>query len=167
MAVIETDIKNIETLFGAKFLHAYLECSDELQEGIRELVAVLHDPETSEDDRLMTLRTLADTMLPNPHKGELGMDLEESEKMGAERYPETRDALAEMDAEEATFAERLAAAMQKSGLTQEQLAAKAGVGQPAISNMLRRTCRPQRRTVVRFAEVLGVAPTDLWPGLSK
>ena len=50
-------------------------------------------------------------------------------------------------------------------MTQEQLAAKIGVGQPAISNMLNRQCRPQRRTVKRLATALDVSPEDLWPGI--
>jgi len=49
-------------------------------------------------------------------------------------------------------------------MTQEALAAKLGVGQPAISNMLNRQCRPQRRTVLRLAQALGISPEELWPG---
>jgi transcriptional regulator with XRE-family HTH domain len=57
--------------------------------------------------------------------------------------------------------------MDKAGLTQEQLAEKIGVGQPAISMMLKRQCRPQKRTVQRLAEALGVAAEELWPGDSR
>jgi transcriptional regulator with XRE-family HTH domain len=56
--------------------------------------------------------------------------------------------------------------MQAKKWTQEMLAEKAGVGQPAISNMLNRQCRPQRRTIQKFAAVLGVSPDELWPGFS-
>lgn len=167
MAVIDNDLRKMELLLGAKFLHAYLECSNEIQAGIRELLVILDDPATDEDDRLMTLRTLADALFPNPHHGLLGIDLEESETMGAQESDEMRAAVEEMDREEATFAERLDAAMREKGLTQEQLAKLAGVGQPAISNMLNRRCRPQRRTVLRFAEALDVAPESLFPGISQ
>ncbi len=51
--------------------------------------------------------------------------------------------------------------------TQNELAAKVGIGQPAVSMMLNRACRPQRKTVIRFAEVLEVAPQDLWPGIQQ
>jgi len=54
--------------------------------------------------------------------------------------------------------------MARRGMTQEALAAKLGVGQPAISNMLNRQCRPQRRTVLRLAQALGISPEELWPG---
>lgn len=167
MDVIDNDLKKNGLLLGAKFLHAYLECSNEIQEGIRELVAVLSDPETDEDDRQMTLCTLADALFPSPHHGALGMDLEESETIGAHQSEEMRDAVADMDRQEATFSERLAAAMRDKGMRQEELAAKAGIGQPAISNILNRQCRPQARTVVRFAEALGICPDELWPGFKQ
>ncbi len=68
-----------------------------------------------------------------------------------------------MDAEEATFAERLSAVMAAKGFSQSRLARASDVGQPAISMLLARSCRPQRRTVERLARALDVAPGDLWP----
>jgi lambda repressor-like predicted transcriptional regulator len=164
MATLEHDILKLHLLHAAKFLRAYLECSDEIQAGIRELLDILNDPETDEDDRDATLFTLADALFPNRHEGRLGMDLEESEQLGADFSDEMRQAVEELDREEETFAKRLRAVMEQRGLNQEALAAKLGIGQPAISNMLKRQCRPQRRTVLRFAEVLEVSPEELWPG---
>jgi lambda repressor-like predicted transcriptional regulator len=57
--------------------------------------------------------------------------------------------------------------MQKCGVTQVQLAETIGVGQSAIAMMLQRECRPQRRTVARMAEALGVTPETLWPELGR
>jgi transcriptional regulator with XRE-family HTH domain len=57
--------------------------------------------------------------------------------------------------------------MTKSGITQEELAKTVGIGQPAISNMLKRQCRPQKRTVERLAEALKLSPQDLWPNYVK
>jgi transcriptional regulator with XRE-family HTH domain len=54
--------------------------------------------------------------------------------------------------------------MESNGLTQAELAAKVGVGQPAISMMLNRSCRPQKKTVRRIATALGVTVEELWPG---
>ena len=59
--------------------------------------------------------------------GGLGMDLEESEKLGAGFSEEMRSTLEEMDREEETFAARLRNAMEEQGINQEQLAAKTGV----------------------------------------
>jgi transcriptional regulator with XRE-family HTH domain len=70
-----------------------------------------------------------------------------------------------MNEEEADFAKRLRGLMEVKGLTQAQLATVVGIGQPAVSMMLNRACRPQKKTVLRFAEALGVAPEELWPGI--
>jgi len=164
MATLSCEIEQLTLLQATKFLLAYLECSDEIQAGIREMLELIKDPNTEEDDRHMTLLTLADALFPNPHDSKLGMDLQESEEIGARESEEMRTALEEMDREEATFAERLRAMMETQGITQEQLAEKIGVGQPAISNMLNRQCRPQRRTVLRLADALGTSPEALWPG---
>jgi transcriptional regulator with XRE-family HTH domain len=68
-----------------------------------------------------------------------------------------------MAQQEASFAERLATLMEKKDVTQEQLGKRIGVGQSAIANLLNRNCRPQRKTVVRIADALGIAPQELWP----
>ncbi len=128
------------------------------------MLDILNDPNTDDDDRDSTLLTLADALFSNPHGEKFGTDLEESEKSEADYSDEARSAIEAMDREETVFAARLRAFMDKEGMTQEQLAAKVGVGQPAISNMLNRQCRPQKRTVLRLAETFGVAPEALWPG---
>ena len=109
--------------------------------------------------------------LPYPHPERLldvshgapGLDLVEAEAKAPAGDPEAKEVLARMDREEAAFAQRLRDLMDARGLTQAQLADKVGIGQPAVSMMLNRACRPQRRTVLRFAEALGVAPEELWP----
>jgi len=163
MPVIDRDAEKMEALLGAKFLRAFMECSDSIQEIVTDMLRVINDPDSDVDDRDMALFTLADALFPNPHDGKLGMDLAESEQMGASHSDEMRQAIEGMDAEEATFAERLHDIMARRGVTQEILADKVGVGQPAISNMLNRECRPQLRTVVRLAEALDVRPDELWP----
>ena len=167
MATLNPEIEKLTLLQAAKFLRAYLECSDEIQAGIRKMLEILNDPSTDEDDRDMTLFTLADALFPDPHQGKLGMDLDEAERLGTGFSKETSMVLEEMDREEETFAARLRTAIEHKGITQEQLAAEIGVGQPAISNMLSRQCRPQRRTVIRLADALDVTPGDLWPGFSN
>lgn len=155
-----------ELALGAKFLHAYLECSNEIQDGIREMIAVMMDPSADRDDVAMAIHTLADALCPHLHEGRLGVDLEQSETMGAQQSEAMRQALEELDTEEAVFADRLSAIMAERGINQTKLAEMTGVGQPAISNMLVRHCRPQRRTVLRFANALGISPSELWPGFS-
>jgi len=150
------------------FIRALLECNDELQQHAIKLLKTITNGEIDEEDRFAATAVLADVLFPNPaDDGFIGIDLKECESQGANFSPETRDVLAEMDAEERTFAEQLTLLMEAKGLTQEALASKLNIGQPAISMMLTRDCRPQRKTVFRLAEALGVNPDDLWPGIRK
>ncbi len=161
------DIEKLELLKNAKILQAYLECSSEIQAGVREMLGIINDPDADPDDRDMALYTLADALFPNLYQGTLGMDLEESERDGAAYSDAMRQVVDAMDIEEATFADRLKSIMAERNLTQVALAKMVGLQQPAISNMLRRQCRPQRQTVLRFAEALGVEPETLWPGINR
>lgn len=163
MSVADHGLEECLVPLAVRVLHAYHECSDAVQEGIREMLAILEDPEAEADEREMAMATLADALFPNPHKGQHGMDLEESESDAVGASEELRGIVERMDREEAVFAERLAQLMKEKGLTQTQLAERIGVGQSAISNMLNRNCRPQRRTVLRLAEALSVSATELWP----
>ncbi len=164
MATInDYELEKIHSLLFAKLYHAFMECSDEVQAAVREMIAITEDPEADDVEREMALATIAEALFPKPHDGEVGIELEESERTESQHAHETRKVLDEMDREEANFAERLRSLMEQRGMTQAQLAEKIGVGQPAISMMLNRQCRPQRRTVVRIAEALSVAHEELWP----
>lgn len=156
-----------EVLAFAKLMHAYRECSDELQKHAMEMIEILRDPEIDDMVRRSTAMTLADILYPQVCQDDkkLGMDLEQSEVMGAKHSAETREALNEMDREEAVFADRLREIMQDQGVTQVQLAESLGVGQSAVAMMLQRKCRPQRRTVIKIAEALSVTPQELWEGI--
>lgn len=160
------ETQKLQLLKCVQTLQSFFECSSEIQAGIREMLSIINDPEVDPDDREMALYTLADALFPNPYKGKLGMDLEESEREGAAFSDEMRQVVEAMNAEEATFAERLQQIMAERNLTQVALAEMVGLQQPAISNMLRRQCRPQRQTVLRFAEALGIEPSELWPGFA-
>jgi lambda repressor-like predicted transcriptional regulator len=157
-----------QTQDAAPLLRALIECSNELQKHALDMLAVLIDPETDHEDRFLAASTLADVLYPNTHEGDrmLGMDLKEAERIAMDN-PEAGAALAEMDHEESTFAQALDAAMRERGLSQSELAQRVGIGQPAISMMLARECRPQKRTVRRLAEALGMQPGELWPNYGR
>jgi plasmid maintenance system antidote protein VapI len=148
---------------------AFKECSDVLQEHACSMFEIISNKETPEDEKQLAIMTLADILFPNPDRedGLLGMDLKRAEELGAAGSSEANEVLEKMDREEATFAERLREAMERRSVTQLDLAKRIGVTQPAISMMLQRECRPQRRTVVKLAEALGISPQDLWPGFQK
>jgi DNA-binding XRE family transcriptional regulator len=165
---ITLENKTIEQIrASAPLMMAYFECSDELQKSARKMFAALNDPALDDDDRNLTLMTLADILFPQTHESVLGSDLKECEEQGASHSDETRTTLGEMDQEEASFSNRLRSIMTAAGVTQAALADRIEVGQPAISMMLNRECRPQKRTVVKLAKALSVQPEDLWPNINE
>ena len=140
------------------------ECDPELRAEAIALFKQLSSGELDEGERYSTLALLAEILFPNAdHRGIPGLDLQEAESIAKEISPEAADVLAKMDQEEETFADRLRAFMESKGITQEKLAEKVGIGQPAISMMLQRKCRPQKKTIQRMAQALGMTPEELWP----
>jgi lambda repressor-like predicted transcriptional regulator len=140
----------------AHLLRTYLDRGAEDREGIASMAAIVADPESDADD----VRAALDTLRESLHSTAEALDLEAEGGLSEGE----REAARRMDSEEATFAERLRALLAASGMSQVRLARASGVGQPAISMMLARDCRPQRRTVERLSRALGVPPEELWPG---
>src|SRR5207245_2318087 len=122
-----------------RLLQAFIECSTELQQHAKAMLSVYLDPETNDEDRFLAASTLADILFPNTHEGDkmLGLDLKVAEEI-ALQSPEANAALAEMDHEEAIFAARLETIMRDREINQTELGRRIGVGQPAISMMLKR-----------------------------
>lgn len=161
--VIEKTKKSADVIASQQFamvFQAYLECSDEVQAAIREMVEIVNDPEATDDEQDAAIITIAEALFPSHHNGALGADLEEMEAKHAGQY-------ADLDSQEATFGERVNAVLDSKGMTQSDLAAAIGVGQPAVSMMLSRGCRPQRRTVEKIAEALELTPEDIWPSAEE
>jgi len=146
-------------LFAGMF-PAYRHGAAKVKRIIEDMVAIVNDPKSSDDETHAALDTLVEVLFPEPASS--GFDLEDSSD-----FCELDATLeASMQREEHTFASNLKAALSKQGLSQKDLAKKVGVGQSAISMMIARNCRPQRRTVRRIAEALDLEPGDLWPGFS-
>jgi lambda repressor-like predicted transcriptional regulator len=145
---------------------ALAECGEELRAEAVELFKALASGKLDEEQRIATITLLAEILFPNADdKGLPGLDLVEAEELAPKVNPEAEAVLGRMDAEEADFAKRLRHLMEAKNMTQAELASAVGIGQPAVSMMLNRTCRPQKKTVMRFAQALGVAPEELWPGI--
>jgi transcriptional regulator with XRE-family HTH domain len=70
-----------------------------------------------------------------------------------------------VDAQEASFADRLSKLLIEKNITQEELADRIGCTQSAISKILTRKARPRRTTIFKLSEALKVEPTELWPQL--
>jgi len=157
MATTITQLVNEEATRFARMLHAYNECSTEVQKIVCDMSAIIADESSTTHERTLATDTIVEAMLPL-----LTSDVREFAE-NRMRSPAARESAEELDQEEAAFADRLKRVMFERNMTQEQLAKLTGVSQPAISNILTRCCRPQRKTVGRFAEALGVSPDELWP----
>ena len=156
-----------------EFIRLYLECSDEVQSVVRSMFAVLDHEDTTEEDRQRALSTIADALHLKPLEGHgnYGIDLAVAGRDAANGHPDQarRPVIAErlnqLDSQEATFSDRLRRILDEKNITQEELAERTGCTQSAISKMLTRNARPQRKTIVKMSTALNVAPTDLWPDL--
>lgn len=163
VSALDRGMNTIGAELFSKCFREYMECSDEVQQSIRDMINIAESPETSFEDRMMAIETIAEALFPGHVNGELGIDISEADEAAVKNYPDGRAALQELDDEEAEFADRLQAAMDKKNWNQSELANKSGVGQPAISMMLVRNCRPQKRTIAKLAAALGVPEKELWP----
>ncbi len=150
-----------------RFLGALVECSDDVQRVVVSLLDVVKDPRTTPVERKRALMTIADALFLNPceEDGQYGQDLAASEAYAAARSAPLALEVRKMDAQEETFAQRLRELMAAKQISQQELADRIGCSQPAISQMLRRVCRPQKRTILRLAEALNVHPRELWPDI--
>lgn len=147
------------------FAKSYLECSDDLRAVVHSMFAVLDNENATEGERFRALTTIADTLYLNPHKGMYGMNLVDSESEVAEVNTQLAREVQRMDQEEQTFAERLRELLDRRHISQSELADRIGVSQSAISHMLKRNARPQKKTILKLAETLQVDPIALWPDL--
>lgn len=145
---------------AARFLRAFVECSREMQEIVLEMAAIVSDESSTDDERLAAFDAMMEALFPGT-----SADILEVYHRGL-KSPEAAQAAADLKAEEREFADRVRKLMLERNVTQDQLAQAIGIGQPAVSNILNRRCRPQRRTIVRFAEALNVQPEELWPNLN-
>ncbi len=147
----------------ADVFQSFMECSDEVQAAVRERVRIVNAPDATEEEREGALETIAEALFPAEHERVMGVDFDGEYAAGAP--PEIQRILQQMDEEQRSFGERVQAILEAQGQTQADLASAIGVGQPAVSMIISRDCRPQKRTVEKIAAALRVSPEDLWPGL--
>ena len=148
------DLFATQTRLFAQVMSAYKECDPEIQDVVLEMVDIVNDAEATNDEKDAAIHTIVEALFPA-----FTHELTRQDRSG--RTAEAAHVLETLQAEEKHFADRVSALMIKQKLTQEELAVRVGVGQSAIANMLARRSRPQRKTVAKFAEALGVEPSDL------
>jgi len=151
------DFMNDEAIRFAKLLSALNECTPETQTIVREMAKIISNPEATDDDRTHATDVILEALFPS-----LMQDFVEFDGECLRMSDKAQQAKSRLEKEEESFSDKLRTLMEKHDMSEKKLAELTGVGQPAISNMLNRRCRPQRRTIARFAEVFGVHPEDLW-----
>lgn len=155
------------------FIRRYMECSDEVQSVVRSMFAVIEHEHTTDDDRHRAFATIADALHLKPEEGHgaYGLDFRKSQVDIVTKHPApawrpiVANRHSQMDSQEATFAERVRAILLQKNITQDELAERIDCTQSAVSKMLSRKSRPQRKTILKMATALNVAPTELWPDL--
>jgi predicted XRE-type DNA-binding protein len=141
----------------ASVWNAYKECTPDVQEIVDDMVVIVNDPDSTSDEKEHALDTMLEALFPG-----LMNDLVEGFK-SHRRSSAGRAIRTSLQKEEASFASRLARLMKDRRISQAELAKLIGVQQPAVSMMLKRGCRPQRKTILRLAKALKAEPGDLWP----
>ncbi|MEW4526380.1 MAG: helix-turn-helix domain-containing protein [Maioricimonas sp. JB045] len=150
-----------ELVSGIRFLRAYRECSAEIQRMIDRMVEIVADPEVDADEKEHALDTIAEAV----SRFNIA-DLDRADREFCQTS-EATVAEAELLQQEVGFSSTVRQMMAERHLTQERLAELTGVSQPAIANILSRNCRPQQRTIEKFAVALGVSPDQLWSACER
>ena len=149
-----------------RFWGALAECNDAVQEVVVKMLGVVKNPHTTRTERQRALMTIADALFPiTDESGDYGLDLAASEAEAAATSASLTREVEKMDSQEATFAHRLRSLLDAKQISQNELADRVGCSQPAISQMLNRNCRPQKKTILKLAEALNVKAQDLWPDI--
>ncbi|MFO0912663.1 MAG: helix-turn-helix transcriptional regulator [Pirellulales bacterium] len=145
------------------FFRAIAEFGDAMQQVVMRLIVVIKNPKTTPVERQRALIAIADALFPNADEnGEHGVT---SKTDTAAESPSLIRDVQQTDAHQATFALRLRESMEAKRISQQELAERVGCSQPAISQMLNRNSRPQKKTILKLAQALGVKPCDLWPDM--
>jgi DNA-binding XRE family transcriptional regulator len=144
----------------SEVLQAFSQLDSTTQKEVLAQVKRWHAAETSPADRDRVEKSLAAILQVSGRKQQAGPVMTMDERL----TPAHQEMLAQMEKAEEAFAATLARLMAERQLTQAQLAEKIGVGQSAIAMLLKRRCRPQRRTIGKLAEALSVSVEELWPG---
>lgn len=149
-----------------RFFGAIAGCSDATQQVVGRLIVVIKNTKTTPVERQRALLTIADALFPNSDEsGEYGLDLATPAAGTSAENPSLAHEVQKMDTQQATFAQRLREVMEAKRVSQLELADRVGCSQPAISQMLNRNCRPQKKTILKLAEALNVRACDLWPDI--
>ena len=151
--------------YSAQPQNARLQESEQFRRTLLAMLELIESEETSHADRKRAASTIRDALSLHESKENFGRRLSHLELGAAAQSRSVDYAASQLDSQEAGFAEKLKELMKARAITQTELASRVGCSQPAISQMLKRQCRPQRSTILNLAAALDVEPNILWPNL--
>jgi lambda repressor-like predicted transcriptional regulator len=146
--------------FCAPILKAYEQSSQAIKDVGHTMAQIINDPESDYDARVAAADTLMEALFPTYSSDGYGVDLEELIETDDQGKPLNDE---DGSRKEEVFANKVRKLMKEKRVTQGELAKTSGVGQSAVAMFLSRGCRPQRATVQKIAEALGVKSDELWP----
>jgi transcriptional regulator with XRE-family HTH domain len=166
MRILMRWLNSVPREMRQRFLGALAECSNEVQGLVLQMVSIVEDPRATSSERRRALAMIADALFLNPgNEGEYGQDLVAVKAGAAAEHVGPGREVQKMECQEAAFADRLRELLEVKRVTQQELSSRVGCSQPAISQMLNRKCRPQKKTILKLAEALQVQPQELWPDI--
>lgn len=128
-----------------------------------EMLRIIEDRDSSPEDRDRACRTIRESLSQAESSEIAGTSLTRPAQASLR---ETLPGLeSKLDSQESSFWRKVLETLKAKSITQLQLADRLGITQPAVSQMLHRRCRPQRKTIMSLADALGVEPRELWPDL--
>ncbi|MEX0727918.1 MAG: helix-turn-helix transcriptional regulator [Planctomycetaceae bacterium] len=136
----------------------------ELRSNLRRLIRIIERDDLSDESR-QACRTIHRLLANFENPASRGLNIEECEQGAIAKNPALDRFAGRLDMQESVFWHKVDEILKGKAITQTQLASRMGLTQPAVSQMLNRRCRPQRATIIKFAEALGVKPLELWPDL--
>lgn len=148
-----------------QLLVAIAECSEQIQSVVFSQIEIVDDSNSTDMEKQRAYNTIRSALEIQPFQESFGFDIEQHEANAAVKDQDAARVSDNLDSQESGFYQRLERILRSKRLPQTELAKRLGMSQPAISQMLTRKCRPQRRTIVRFAKALEVDPRELWPDL--
>ena len=129
------------------------------------MLRIIEDPNSTREEAQRACSTIRDAFDAQQDNRLDGENHKGCEVGDATIIPAIDRDIAKLDSQENDFWDALQQIMKLKAITQSELASRLGSTQPAISQMINRRCRPQRNSILRIADALGVDPRNLWPDL--
>jgi transcriptional regulator with XRE-family HTH domain len=139
--------------------------SRRIRQTVLAMLGIIENPNSTFAERQRACSTIRDAFEVHETPDHYGVNVAEYELAAAAKSPAVDRIADKLDSQEGAFWEKLHVLMKAKAMTQTQLATRVGSTQPAISQLLKRKCRPQRSTILALAAALEVDPRELWPEL--